>query len=154
MLAKLRAKLQEKENRDEGFTLLELLVVTIVIAVLVGIAIPSFANQQRTALRASVMSDAKHLQIDVMTYLTSHIGATGMNFARTGSGAAAGTLSGDLKTVASDPLTYIKLRGVTEDKDYGAWNGYGIVATNPNASASGTYYVYYSSDRDSYWTVG
>lgn len=51
--------LQAKENKESGFTLIEILTVVLIIGILTAIAIPVFLNQRKQALDAQLKSDMK-----------------------------------------------------------------------------------------------
>lgn len=65
-----------KHNREEGFTLMELLIVIGVIGVLTAIAFPLFINQQREAALASLKFDVKNTASGVITYVLGNEEAT------------------------------------------------------------------------------
>ena len=69
----MRARLQNIGGED-GFTLIEVLVVILIIGVLAAIAIPSFLNQTSKAYDASAKELAHTAQIAVEDYATDHSG--------------------------------------------------------------------------------
>lgn len=94
--------------KEEGFTLVELLVVIVIIGVLAAIALPIFLNQQKLAIAASVKSDVRNAVTSTFTlkaqqpqlFTAPRAGLDGRN--------ASGVLSGPLVTGAN-PLIKISI---------------------------------------------
>jgi type IV pilus assembly protein PilA len=60
MLQTLKSRLAQDRKHDEGFTLIELMVVVLIIAVLLAIAIPTFLGSQNKAKDRSAQSSLRN----------------------------------------------------------------------------------------------
>jgi len=72
MIARIRKSMDEK---DQGFTLVELLVVMIIIGILAAIAIPVFMQQREKARDTAAKADVSTLGKEIATYYVDNAGA-------------------------------------------------------------------------------
>lgn len=61
-----------KEKREDGFTLIEILVVILIIGILTAIAVPVFLNQRKKAQDSAMHSDIHQIKLVYQQYATSN----------------------------------------------------------------------------------
>lgn len=125
-----------QRNREDGFTLVELLVVILIIGILASIAVPVFLNQRKKAVDAALLTDIKTLSLAQESAITI----------KTPHGTFDGKVLGQTFTTLS------------KNSSVGTWItkvGYCVVGYNRNGTYIGdqndqTTYVWFDSSKGGY----
>ena len=120
-----------RENRNKGFSLLELLIVVAIILIIATIAIPSLLRSRQAANESSAVANLRTINTAEVTYLSS----AGGNFGDVTNLIAAGLIDSRF-TGAVSGYTFVV---TTSTSDYTA------VAT-PTSTNSGRYGYYSTPD--------
>lgn len=157
MLNKVKRSQCHVQSDEEGFTLLELIIVVVIIGILAIIVVPVFANQQKLSIQASMKSDVRATNLSLISYMTKNPGLTSSeigNRAR-GSGVAAGSdvspPSNLYPITISHETTTISVYGYWDNYTIRAWNE--TISPESSLSVAGDLDIYYKS-RTGKITIG
>lgn len=143
--------------QEEGFSLIELLVVIIVLGILSTISFALYSDKKREATIAGIKSDVRSLNVATLSYIDMHPDATNLGFVKTsGTSTPAGSLSTHalFKNInPSDTKTSLTLRGANGATPNGSWNSYTLIGVSTEVFLNQTYSYYYFSETGKYTEI-
>lgn len=150
MLYKLQ---QLRGEREEGFTLVEIMIVVVIIGMITAFAVPIFVEQQKAAIRATMKLDLRTVSVAVQTMLVKNPKAAdtgpGYNWNNTG---PFEDVRAKAQTSLSHSDSFVRIGGAVRlnapsqivfDNDGEAdqtgrvanWKGWSVLIANNNAHA-------------------
>jgi type IV pilus assembly protein PilA len=125
--------LRQRRDEDEGFTLIELMVVVLIIAILIAIAIPTFLGAQDRARDRGTQSDLRNAITAAKTLATDN---AGMFLGPDGTTEIDAAILSDAEPSLAAQFQDSALTGV--DQIYVNTDAGGVAITLSKKSASGT----------------
>jgi type IV pilus assembly protein PilA len=136
-MSSLKSTLAQRRKHDEGFTLIELMVVVMIIAVLMAIAIPTFLGSQNKAKDRSAQSSLRNGLTAAKTIYTDS-----QDYTQAGAGVSTGTAPVGNLVRAEPSLTFVVAATASADPKTVSVSTTATVFYGAAKSASGNcYYI-------------
>ena len=136
--------LRKRREDDEGFTLIELMVVVLIIAILIAIAIPTFLGARQRAQDRAAQSNVRNAFTAEKTFYTDGQAYTGVIADMTAIEPSLTYTTSDASLAASGNLVYLAASTTTTTNDtvtLGAQSGSGKCFLLRDNTATGTRYA-------------